>query len=84
MKDSVVALPVYTSRLRLYGLRLSDKILILGNGDVKTTRTYNEDETLRGYVVTLQKFEQLLQKGVADGTVKITEDTIETDKTFEL
>lgn len=84
MKDSVVALPVYTSRLRLYGLRLSDKILILGNGDVKTTRTYNEDETLRGYVVTLQKFEQLLQKGVADGTVKITENTIETDKTFEL
>lgn len=84
MKDSVIALPVYKSKLRLYGLRLSDKILILGNGDVKNTRTYEEDGTLRGYVVTLQKFEKLLQKGIADGTVKITENTIETDKTFEL
>lgn len=30
MKDNVVALPVIKSRLRLYCLRLSDKILILG------------------------------------------------------
>jgi len=35
MKDSVVALPVLASKLRLYCLRLSDKILILGNGGVK-------------------------------------------------
>ena len=39
MKDSVVALPTIKSRLRLYCLRLSDKILILGNGGEKKTRT---------------------------------------------
>ena len=36
MSDSVVALPVLRSKLRLYRLRLSDRILVLGNGGVKT------------------------------------------------
>lgn len=38
MKDRVCALPVLNSKLRLYCLRLSDKILIIGNGGVKNTR----------------------------------------------
>jgi hypothetical protein len=84
MSDSVVALPVTSSKLRLYCLRLSDKILILGNGGVKSTRTYEDDETLKGYVMTLQKFEKLLKQGVADGSVNISETTIETDNIFEL
>ncbi|MCM1355904.1 MAG: hypothetical protein NC212_05825 [Staphylococcus sp.] len=82
--DSVVALPVTASKLRLYCLRLSDKILILGNGGVKLTRTYQEDDTLRGYVMTLQKFEALLRQGVKDGSVTLTETMIETDNIFEI
>ncbi len=84
MSDSVVALPVLDSKLRLYCLRLSDKILILGNGDVKKTRTYEEDANLKAYVMTLQKFEKLLKEGVNNGSVKITEASIETDGIFEL
>lgn len=84
MRDSVVALPTLRSKLRLYGLRLSDKILILGNGGEKKTRTYDEDDTLRGYVLTLQRFEELLKEGVRDGSVVITENEIETDKTFKI
>ncbi len=84
MRDSVVALPVLKSKLRLYCLRLSDQILILGNGGMKKSRTYEEDDTLRGYVMTLQKFEELLKEGQRDGSVIITSKTIETDKTFEL
>lgn len=84
MSDSVVALPVTSSKLRLYCLRLSDKILILGNGGVKKTRTYDEDSALKGYVMTLQKFENLLKEGVADGSVALTETSIETDNIFEL
>ena len=61
VRDSVVALPVLRSKLRLYALRLSDKILILGNGGEKKTRTYDEDDTLRGYVLTLQRFEELIK-----------------------
>lgn len=48
VKDSVVALPVLRSKLRLYCLRLTDSILILGNGDIKKTRSYEEDDTLQG------------------------------------
>lgn len=72
------------SKLRLYGLPLSDRILILGNGGRKKTRTYDEDDTLKGYVLTLQRFEELIKEGVADGSVIITESEIETDKTFEI
>ena len=64
--------------------RLSDRILILGNGGQKKTRTYDEDDTLKGYVLTLQRFEELLKEGVADGSVIITASEIETDKTFEI
>ena len=84
MMDSVVALPVLSSKLRLYCLRLSDGILILGNGGVKQSRTYEEDDSLRGYVLTLQKFEELLKEGQRDGSVIVTERSIKTDKTFEI
>ncbi len=84
MTDSVMALPVISSKLRQYCLRLSDRILILGNGGVKKIRTYEEDSSLKAYVITLQKFEKLLNAGVTDGSVTITESTIETDNIFEL
>lgn len=84
LTDSVVALPVLESKLRLYCLRLSDRILILGNGGIKKSRTYEEDDSLRGYVVTLQKFEELLREGQRTGSVIITEKSIETDKKLKL
>lgn len=84
MSDSVVALPVLKSKLRLYCLRLTDKILVLGNGDVKNSRAYEEDDTLQGYVMNLQKFERLLKQEVRLGNVEITEKEIITDKTFDV
>ena len=84
MKDNVVSLPVVRSKLRLYCLRLSDKILILGNGGVKTTRTYEDNNELSGYVLTLQKFDKLIKEGVENGTIIMSESKIETNNTFEL
>ncbi|MGM9833903.1 MAG: hypothetical protein ACI31A_09505 [Candidatus Limisoma sp.] len=84
MNDRVCALPVFKSKLCLYCLRLSDKILILGNGGIKKTKTYDEDDTLKGYVITLQNFDRLVTTGVKDGTIVVTEDVIETDNTFDL
>ncbi len=83
-RDRVCALPVLKSKLRLYCLRLSDKILIVGNGGIKNSRTYEENDELRGYVLTLQTFDRLLKEGETDGSVIITENTIETDKNFNL
>lgn len=84
MSDRVCALPVVRSKLRLYCLRLSDSILILGNGGVKKTRTYDEDDELRGYVVTLQKFDKLIRQGMDEGAITISQNEIATDKTFDL
>ncbi len=59
MHDRVMALPSHidTTNLRLYCLNLSHKVLILGNGGVKTTRTYQENPHLKKCVETLQKID---------------------------
>ena len=53
-------------------------------GWFKKTRTYNEDDTLKGYVLTLQNFEKLIKDGEKNGTITITANTIETDETFDI
>jgi hypothetical protein len=84
MSDRVCALPVVKSNLRLYCLRLSNSILILGNGGIKKSRTYNEDDELRDYVVTLQNFDKLIKQGVKEGTIIISENQIDTENTFDI
>lgn len=54
LKDRVVALPLLVrprdkethGTLRLYCIRISEQLLILGGGGIKTTDTYEEDESL--------------------------------------
>lgn len=84
--DRVCALPIDSGKLRLYCLRLSDKILILGNGGIKSTRTYNENSELNGYVMDLQRFDALLKEAEKEGSIQIEETTITgaEDKIFEL
>lgn len=76
MSDNVKALAIYSRKLRLYCLRISDKILILGNGGVKTTRTYQENEKLSGYVMDLQTFDKVLLKAQKTGRVTIEKNMI--------
>jgi len=58
-RDRVMALPSHleTTSLRLYLLNIQSKILILGNGGLKKTVTYQEDENLHRQVRTLQKID---------------------------
>lgn len=86
MNDNVKALAIDSRKLRLYCLRISDQILILGNGVVKTTRTYQEDSMLSGYVMDLQSFDKVLLKAQKSGKVTIEKNMI-TDiqsATFEI
>lgn len=46
-----------STHLRLYCLNLENKVLILGNGGMKTTRSYNVDPILTHAVETLQKID---------------------------
>lgn len=76
MLDRVCALPLYTTpkqfpkqgSLRLYCIRISDKLLILGGGGEKTTQTYDEDEILLDKVNTLQNIDNKLRLLEKDGT----------------
>ena len=84
--DNVCALPVVSGKLRLYCLRLSDGVLIAGGGGRKATRTYQEDENLAGYVISLQKLDNLIQAEIKKGKITI-EKTVLPDldnKTFNL
>ena len=86
MGDHVVALPVERTKMRLYCLRMSDSVLIVGNGGIKSTKTYEENESLNGYVITLQKLDKLLNHAIKSGKVIIEETMISgIDKTeFDL
>jgi len=63
-RDRVMALPSHleTTSLRLYLLNIKSKILILGNGGLKSTATYQEDQHLHRCVQTLQKIDIQLKE----------------------
>ena len=86
MNDNLCALSIDSRRLRLYCLRISDQILIVGNGGEKTTKTYQEDEILSGYVMDLQKFDELLKQAQKSGAISIENNVITgiDTATFEL
>ena len=73
MDDGVAAIPIEGGKLRLYCLRISEQIVILGNGGVKNTRTYEEDPKLYGYVMDLQRFQKILNENLEKGFVIIEE-----------
>ena len=76
MSDHVAALSIDSRKLRLYCLRISDQILIVGNGGVKTSRTYQESDELSGYVMDLQEFDKLLTGAQKDGSITIEKNVI--------
>lgn len=84
--DGVCAVPLESGLLRLYCLRISEQILIIGNGGVKQTRRYQDDPLLNGYVITLQNFEKLIREGIKNGWITIQEKELigVVDKTFNL
>ena len=86
MRDNVCALPVVSGKLRLYCLLLSDHVLIAGGGGRKNSKTYDEDSNLNGYVISLQKLDDLIKAEVRKGNIVIESGTLQgtEDKTYEL
>jgi hypothetical protein len=69
--DNVCAIPIETSSLRLYVIRLTEQIVILGNGGIKSTATYNEDPVLIGFVTLLQEVDGYIRERVKKGQLII-------------
>ena len=75
-KSTTLEMVAQSDKVSLYCLRLSDQILIIGNGGIKETRTYQEDKTLLGYVMDLQKFNSLLKQYIEKGWLSVEEKEI--------
>ena len=73
-RDRVMALPSHleTTLLRLYLLNIQAKILILGNGGLKNTATYEENENLHRQVRTLQKIDIELKQREKKKVIVVT------------
>lgn len=88
IKDKVAVIPLEGGKLRLYCLRISEQIVILGNGGIKhkEVRTYQEDPKLYGYVMDLQRFEIMLNNSIRKGYVSIEERELNgiDDMTFDI
>jgi hypothetical protein len=84
--DNVMAMPtpIETSKLRLYVIRLSEEIVILGNGGVKKTRTYNEDPELNGFVELLQTIDGFLKSRLQKQKINIYNKELLGDLVFHL
>ncbi|HEY3370520.1 MAG TPA: hypothetical protein VGK10_06710 [Prolixibacteraceae bacterium] len=82
--DDVWAIPIETASLRLYVIRLSDHVVILGNGGVKITKTYNEDNFLRSCVELLQEVDHHIKDKVRKGELSIFEKQLFGNLTFHL
>ena len=75
MRTATIKTIEQSEKVGLYSI-CSDQILIVGNGGVKETRTYDEDEELSGYVMDLQKFDELLKQAQEEGSIYIEQNMI--------
>ena len=83
-KDNIWAIPIETISLRLYVIRLSDNIVILGNGGIKTTGTYNEDQFLNSCVELLQEVDRYIKSRVQSGRIIIYRNQLLGDLKFHV
>lgn len=74
--DGVSAIPIETSNLRLYCIRLSDKILVFGNGGIKDCTTWQQSETLSDYVETLVDTSRFIASRISGGTLYLIDKEI--------
>ena len=81
--DGVGVIPIDVgNKVRLYCLRLSDKILIFGNGGVKDADTWQNSRTLAPYVKLLIDTSRFVRSRINDGKVLLVDKEIVGDLNF--
>ena len=81
--DGVGVIPIDVgNKVRLYCLRLSDKILVFGNGGVKDTATWQESEELAPYVKLLIDTSRFISSRMNDGSLVLVDKEIIGDLNF--
>lgn len=72
--DGVGVIPIDVgNKLRLYCLRISDKILVFGNGGIKDSDKWQNSESLAPYVKTLIDTSRFIASRIRDGKIVIVD-----------
>lgn len=72
--DGVGVIPIDVgNKLRLYCLRISDKILVFGNGGIKDSDKWQNSESLGPYVKTLIDTSRFVTSRIRDGKIVIVD-----------
>ena len=75
--DGVGVIPIDVgNKVRLYCLRLSDKILVFGNGGVKDAARWEESKELDPYVKLLIDTSRFITSRIKDGTIVLVDKEI--------
>ena len=69
--DGIGAIPIEGNRLRLYCIRISDSIIVFGNGDVKNVRRWQDCSVLSTYVMQLKKLQIEISKSLKNNALEI-------------
>ena len=81
--DGVGVIPIDVgNKIRLYCLRLSDKILVFGNGGIKDSKRWQDSKTLAPYVKLLVDTSRFISSRIKDGTIVLVDKEIVGDLNF--
>ena len=85
-KDHLFALPSHLvdCKLRLFLLRISEDVVILGNGYKKHTKSYNQDPVALKHATTLLSIDKILTKRLNKLTISLYHQQIFGNTTFEI
>ena len=69
--DGVVAIPIEVGKVRLYCIRISDHILIIGNGGVKDADSWENSPILSQHVELLLDAARFIKSRISEGSIRI-------------
>lgn len=69
--SGVKAIPIFKNNLRLYCVRISDNILIVGNGGVKDADKWQNSSQLSPIVKLLEETERCIRSRLRTGSISI-------------
>ncbi|MBN7810806.1 hypothetical protein J0A68_07560 [Algoriphagus sp. H41] len=81
-EKSAEAIPITISKLRLYCYRLSDKIVILGNGGIKSSQKVQDSPDAFPHFEVMNTLAFAIQMKLESGQIEITSNHISGDLTF--
>lgn len=84
-EDGVSAIPIeVNNKIRLYCVRITDEILIFGNGGVKNVRRWQDDPELKKFAEDLIKLKQKIDRRIKREKIFINGKEISGNLIFDL